>query len=73
MRKAPYVLAVTAISGLALMVISSSASLLAGPLASGSGIPPALNGGLVQNVQAARESCQGKRRDWTIQQRRFCK
>ena len=73
MRKAPCLLAVAAISCLALMVISSSASPLAGGLGSGSGISPALNGGLVQNVQAARGSCQGKRRDWTIQQRRFCK
>jgi hypothetical protein len=72
MRKAPYLLAVAAISSLALMAISSPASPLAGGLASGSGILPTLNGGLVQNVQAW-WSCQGKRRDWTIQQRRFCK
>jgi hypothetical protein len=71
MRKALYLLAVMAISGLALMAIPSSTRPLAGGLASGSGILPALNGGLVQNVQSW--ACQGKRRDWTIQQRRICK
>jgi hypothetical protein len=70
MRKTPYLLAVAAISGLALMAASSSASPLASALASGSATLPALNEGLVQKVQAW--SCQEKRRDMTLQQRRFC-
>jgi hypothetical protein len=72
MRKAPYLLAVAAISGLMLTATSDgSAGPLAGGLASGSEILRSPNGDLVQNVQAW--SCQGKRRDWTVQQRRFCK
>ena len=71
MRKAPYLFAVAAISGLASMAISSSASPLASGLASGGATLPALNEGLVQDVQAW--SCQGKRKDWTPEQYRFCR
>src|SRR5215207_556965 len=52
LRKALYQLAVASISGLMLTATSSSASPIAGGLASGSKIFPELNGGLVQNVQA---------------------
>jgi hypothetical protein len=70
MRKAPYLLAVAGISGLALMAPSSSASPFASGLATGSAALLALNEGLVQKVQAW--SCQEKRRDMTPEQRRFC-
>jgi hypothetical protein len=70
MRKAPYLLAMAAISGLALMAPSSSASPLTSGLASGSATLHTLNEGLVEKVQAW--SCQEKRRDMTLEQRRFC-
>jgi len=70
MRKAPYMFALAAISGLGLMAGSSSASSLAIGLASGRATLPALTEGLVQKVQAW--SCQVKRRDMTLEQRRFC-
>jgi hypothetical protein len=68
MRKALYLLA--AISGLALMTTSGSANPLASGIASGGATLPALNEGLLQNAQAW--SCQEKRRDMTLAQRRFC-
>lgn len=70
MTKTPFLLAVTAISGFALMATSSSAGPLAGSLAFGSAPLPTLDNGLVQNVQAW--SCQEKRRDMTLEQLRFC-
>jgi hypothetical protein len=70
MRKAPYLLAAATLSGLALMATSSSASPLASGLASGDATLPALNEGLVQDVQAW--FCQGKRSDWDPEQYRFC-
>jgi len=70
MRKAPYMFALAAISGLGLMAGSSSASSLAIGLASGRATLPALTEGLVQKVRAW--SCQEKRRDMTLEQRRFC-
>jgi hypothetical protein len=71
LRKALYQLALATISGLMLTGTSSLASPIPGGLASGSKIFSELNGGLVQNVRPP--YCQGKRRDWTVQQRRFCK
>lgn len=67
MKKAPYLLAA---AGLMFMATSSLASPLASGLASGSGGLPALEDGLVRKVQAW--SCREKRRDMTVEQRRFC-
>ena len=65
MRKAPYLFALAAIGGLAFVAPSTSAS----PLASGLGLPAPV-ASLVLNVQAW--SCQEKRSDWSLEQRRFC-
>jgi hypothetical protein len=70
MRKARFLLAVAAISGLALMGTSSSASPLTSGLASGSATVPPLKGDFLQNVQIW--SCREKRSDMTVQQRHFC-
>ena len=65
MRKAPYLFALAAIGSLAFVAPSTSASPLAGGLAL-----PTLEAGSVLKVQAW--SCQEKRRDMTLEQRRFC-
>jgi hypothetical protein len=69
MKGLSFLLVVAAISGLALISTSSSASPLASGIALGTTFPE-LNEGLVQNVQIG--SCREKRRDWTVQQRQLC-
>jgi hypothetical protein len=65
MRNTPYLFALAAIGSLAFVAPSTSAS----PLASGLALP-APEAGSVLKVQAW--SCQEKRRDMTLKQRRFC-
>ena len=69
MKRLSFLLVVVAISGLAPMSTSSSASPLANGIALGTSFP-GLNEDLVQNVQIG--TCREKQRDWTVQQRQLC-